>query len=278
MQIGVGLPAMVPGASPVDVLSWAKTAETRGFSSLGVLDRIVYGNYEPLTTLAVAAGATTRIRLSTTVLLGPTRAPTVLAKQAATVHALSGGRLDLGLAVGGRRDDYDVTGTPFGTRGRALDDLVGTLRRTWREDEIGPTPPEPPRILIGGHSDAAMRRAAATADGWISGSGSAEPYADRLVRLRKAWADAGRQDEPRLVALAYFALGPDGAALAGYYLGGCYAGMGRYAQRVIDETLLDRKSIVDTIAEYREAGCDELMLFPCSPKLGQLDLLSEALA
>ena len=278
MEIGVGLPAMVPGTRPGAILDWARTAEARGFSSLAVLDRIVYNNYEPLTTLAVAAGATSRIRLTTTVLLSPTRGTITLAKQAATVHALSGGRLELGLAVGGRRDDYIVTSTPYRARGRILDDQIGTLRRTWRGGEIGPVLDTPPRILLGGHSDAAMRRAAVSADGWISGSGSAEPYADRLTRLRKAWADAGRQDEPRLVSLAYFAFGINGGSLATDYLGGCYAGMGRYAQRVIDETLLNRQSLVDTIAEHAEAGCDELILFPCSPAIGQLDLLSEALA
>ncbi|WP_410586036.1 LLM class flavin-dependent oxidoreductase [Amycolatopsis sp. lyj-23] len=278
MRIGVGLPAMVPGTRGADLLGWAVTAEARGFSTLGVLDRIVYPNHEPLTALAVAAGATRRIRLSTTVLLGATRTPAVLAKQAATLHELSGGRLELGLAAGGRRDDFDVTGTSFTRRGRHLDELITTLRRTWRDGEIGPTPATPPPVLVGGHSEAAMRRAAASADGWISGSGSAEPYADRLTRLRKAWADAGRTDEPRLVALAYFALGPDGGTLARTYLGGCYRGMGRYTERVIGETLLTREALARTAAEYADAGCQELVLFPCSAELRQLDLLTEALS
>ncbi|SEF24393.1 Flavin-dependent oxidoreductase, luciferase family (includes alkanesulfonate monooxygenase SsuD and methylene tetrahydromethanopterin reductase) [Amycolatopsis pretoriensis] len=278
MRIGVGLPAMVPGASGADVLDWARTAEARNFSTLGVLDRIVYPNHEPLTTLAVAAGATRRIRLTTTVLLGATRSPAVLAKQAATLHELSGGRLELGLAAGGRRDDFDVTGTAFTRRGRNLDELVTTLRRTWGAGEIGPTPAAPPPVLIGGHSEAAMRRAAGLADGWISGSGSAEPYADRLTRLRKAWAEAGRTDEPRLVALAYFALGPDGSALARDYLGGCYRGMGRYAERVVGETLLTRGALARTAAEYAGAGCQELVLFPCSADLRQLDRLTDALS
>ncbi|MGW3963646.1 LLM class flavin-dependent oxidoreductase [Amycolatopsis sp. NPDC005003] len=278
MRIGVGLPAMVPGTRGADLLGWAVTAEARGFSTLGVLDRIVYPNHEPLTTLAVAAGATRRIRLSTTVLLGATRNPAVLAKEAATLHELSGGRLELGLAAGGRRDDFDVTGTSFTRRGRNLDELITTLRRTWRDGEIGPTPATPPPVLLGGHSEAAMRRAAAIADGWISGSGSAEPYADRLTRLRKAWAEAGRTDEPRLVALAYFALGPDGSTQARAYLGGCYRGMGRYAERVIGETLLTREALARTAAEYADAGCHELVLFPCSAGLGQLDLLTEALS
>ncbi|MEV5713123.1 LLM class flavin-dependent oxidoreductase [Amycolatopsis mediterranei] len=278
MRIGVGLPAMVPGTRGADLLGWAVTAEARGFSTLGVLDRIVYPNHEPLTTLAVAAGATRRIRLSTTVLLGATRNPAVLAKQAATLHELSGGRLELGLAAGGRRDDFDVTGTSFTRRGRNLDELITTLRRTWGDGEIGPTPAAPPPVLLGGHSEAAMRRAAAIADGWISGSGSAEPYADRLTRLRKAWAEAGRTDEPRLVALAYFALGPDGSTLARAYLGGCYRGMGRYAERVVGETLLTREALARTAAEYADAGCQELVLFPCSAELRQLDLLTEALS
>ncbi|MFD8145394.1 LLM class flavin-dependent oxidoreductase [Streptomyces sp. NPDC059708] len=285
MHIGVGLPAMIPGTSPEQLLGWAVQAEESGYASLSVLDRIVYENYEPLVTLAAAAAVTRRIGLGTTVLLAATRGTgAVLAKQAASVHRLSGGRLTLGIAVGGREDDYTATGTPYRTRGRDLDTLIGCLRDIWDGGDgpgatgpIGPSlPGGGPSLLIGGHSDAAMRRAARHARGWISGSGSAEPFAARLARLDRAWEDAGRIRRPRVVALAYFALGERAEARAEGYLGGCY-GTGPYARRVIGEALTTPEAVAAAADEYARAGCDELVLLPCDPDPHQLTLLTRAL-
>src|SRR4029079_17943653 len=96
MDIGIGLPSTIPGAGSQQTLEWARRAEARGFSTLGTIDRIVYPCQEPLIALAVAAGATERIKLMTAILLAPTRPNgAVLAKQAATLDLLSGGRLVL---------------------------------------------------------------------------------------------------------------------------------------------------------------------------------------
>src|SRR5690349_13644459 len=98
MDVAIGLPNAVLGATGEQLVEWARRAEARGFSSLGSIDRILYENYEPLTALAAAAAVTERIGLCTSVLLGPLRVNAVeLAKQALSVNALSAGRLTLGI-------------------------------------------------------------------------------------------------------------------------------------------------------------------------------------
>lgn len=139
MDVGIGLPNMVPGAGGAEIIEWARRAEARGFSSLGTLDRILYESYEPLTALAAAAAVTERIGLLTAVLLGPlrTNAP-LLAKQAQSVQALSGGRLTLGLGLGAREDDYEASGVETGERGRIFDALLTELTDAWKKGGIGP--------------------------------------------------------------------------------------------------------------------------------------------
>src|SRR5687768_6741334 len=110
MDLGIGLPNTIKGTYGLDLLEWARYADVGPFASVGVFDRLVYDSLDPLMTLAAVAGATERVRLVTSVVIGPLRNPVVLAKEAATLDVLSGGRLTLGLALGARRDDYDVTG------------------------------------------------------------------------------------------------------------------------------------------------------------------------
>src|SRR5579864_2252296 len=112
MKIGLGIPANIPGVPGEQILAWASIADAGPFSTLGLIDRLVYPNYDVLITLAAAAGVTNRIRLTTSVLLAPLRNAVFLAKQAASLDALSGGRLTLGLGIGGREDDYLAAGVP----------------------------------------------------------------------------------------------------------------------------------------------------------------------
>ena len=221
MEVGIGLPSTIPGAGRDQLLEWARRAEARGFSTLGTIDRIVYPSHDPLIALAAAAAVTERIRLATTILLAPTRANgAVLAKQAATLDVLSGGRLVLGVAVGRREDDFEACRRRL-PRARAdprrdarpLRPHLG--RRGVRQaGGIGPPPAAGrPCLILGGLAGAAFRRAARHGDGWTGGNCTLEELAQGTARLRAAWEAAGRDGSPRTMAQPYYALG-DGAEQA----------------------------------------------------------------
>src|SRR6266540_3567495 len=129
MRVGVGLPTSTPGAGRQLILEWARAADAGPFSSLGVIDRLVYRCWEPLASLAACAAVTERVRLVTMVVIGPLRRTSLLAAQAASVDALSGGRLVLGLGLGARHDDYAAAGVETRGRGAALTRQLVDLRR-----------------------------------------------------------------------------------------------------------------------------------------------------
>jgi alkanesulfonate monooxygenase SsuD/methylene tetrahydromethanopterin reductase-like flavin-dependent oxidoreductase (luciferase family) len=282
MDVGIGLPATIPGVEREQLLEWARRAERRGFPSLGTIDRIVYGNYEPLIALAAAAAVTERIRLATTIMIAPYRANGVLlAKQAASVDHLSGGRLVLGVAVGGREDDYEASGVDFHRRGRDMDRMLDEWQRVWGGESFGTAgavgPSARPTLIIGGASDAAFKRAARYADGWVMGGGAPDQFRAGAAKLAEAWAAAGRSGAPRTMALAYFALGDGAKAAADSYLRDYYAFLGDYAGMVADSAATDASTVRAYVEGFAEAGCDELFLFPCDPDPGQVDLLADAL-
>jgi len=281
VDIGIGLPNAVRGVGRDGIVDWARRAEAAGFSTLGTIDRIAYPNYEPLIALAAAAAATERIRLMTDILIAPLRANTSLfAKQTATIDHLSGGRLVLGLAPGGREDDYTLGGVDFHRRGRLFDEMLEALPGLWAgEGGLGPAPASPggrPGLLIGGTSDVAYRRAARHADGWTSGGGGPDGFAQGLERARTAWKEAGRDGEPRTAALFYFALGDDPEGDARRSLGGYYSFLGEYSDRVVESAVKDVEGLRAILAAYEGHGCDEVICFPASADPAQVDLLAAA--
>lgn len=286
MEIGIGLPSSVPGASGADVVAWAREGERAGFATLAALDRLVFDSYECLIALAAAAAVTERARLATAIMISPLRTSTaLLAKQVASVDRLSGGRLTLGLAVGGRPDDFSASGAAFERRGRLLDEQVSEMRRIWAGERrgiaggIGPAPAGPagPPLILGGHSPRAISRAARLGDGWISGAGAGS-FAAGVGQFRAAWQAAGRAGQPRLQALAYFALGSDACGVAERYLGGYYGFAPPYARAVIGGALTDEQQVAAAVAGLQEAGCDEVLFVPCSADVDQVGLLVQALA
>jgi alkanesulfonate monooxygenase SsuD/methylene tetrahydromethanopterin reductase-like flavin-dependent oxidoreductase (luciferase family) len=280
MDIGIGLPSTIPGTRGDQIIEWSKVSEEHGFSTLGVIDRLVYGNAEPLVTLGAAAAVTTRIRLMTSILLVPWRAnATLVAKQAATVNHLSGGRLVLGMAVGGYEDDYEASGVPFRERGRRFDDMLADMTRIWAGEPrgvagaIGPAGLDRSQIVFGGNSAKAHARVAKWGAGWIAGSRGVDAFRQGADAVRKVWTEHGRDGTPRLLALPYFSLGQRARQNAESYLTDHYAIEGSAAP-VIAAALTDATAIRDEIAAYEAAGCDELMLFPCDPDPEQIRLLA----
>jgi alkanesulfonate monooxygenase SsuD/methylene tetrahydromethanopterin reductase-like flavin-dependent oxidoreductase (luciferase family) len=280
MDIGIGLPNAVRGVDRAGIVDWARRAEEAGFASLGTIDRIAYSNYESLIVLAAAAAVTERIRLVTDILIAPLRASTaLLAKQAATIDSLSGGRLVLGLSPGAREDDYTVSGVDFHARGRTFDRQLEELPRLWRgEGGVGPAPAngERPGLLIGGSSPAAFRRAARHADGWTMGGGPPDAFPEAAATLREAWAAEDRDGEPRTMALFYFALGDGARRAAEESLGDYYAWLGEYAQQIVEGTATDAGAVRERLAAFDEAGVDEVICFPASADPGQVELLADA--
>ncbi len=285
MEVGIGLPNAVPGTTGKQLTDWARAAEGAGFSTLGTIDRVVYGNFEPMTALAAAASVTERIRLATTVLLAPIRAnPAMIAKQALSVDALAGGgRFVLGVAVGGREDDYEVSGFPIGKRGAWFDEHLGDVREIWDGAgdlgaKVGPRPLNGgPTLIVGGSVDAAFERAARHGDGWIMGGGAPEQFAEGLEKLKAAWSKAGREGEPQAKSLAYFSLGDDAEQNAESYLGDYYGWLGEETAGMIAASAAkDADTVKGYMSAFEDAGCGELILFPCASDPKQVELLAEA--
>ena len=209
VNIGIGLPTTVPGATGDLVLEWARRADAGPFSSVGVLERVVYDSYDPFAALAAAAAATSRVRLATMIAIGPLRSTALLAKQAASVHALSGGRLTLGLAVGARTEDFDAAGVEHKGRGKRLGEQLAYIRGNVDGDSVGPSR-DGIEILVGGLSGQAYSRMARYADGYAHNGGPPRAFANAAGRALAAWSDLGRPGQPKLWGQGYFAFGdPD---------------------------------------------------------------------
>jgi alkanesulfonate monooxygenase SsuD/methylene tetrahydromethanopterin reductase-like flavin-dependent oxidoreductase (luciferase family) len=282
MKIGIGLPTAIPGVRRDHVLEWSRRADAAGFSSLAALDRLVYLNWEPLVALGAAAAVTERIGLMTAVLLLPYREnAAVVAKQTATIHAFSGGRLTLGVGLGSRDDDYAASGVPMRGRGRRMNEMLGEIRRLWEGAEVGyaggvgpDVSDDPPRVIVGGSSDQAFWRAAEYGDGWMLGGGSPDRFAELSEKLMAAWRERGREGEPGRLALTYFALGRDPKGDTERSIRHYYSSAPAYADAIAAVTAKGEDAVRERLDYFREAGVDEVMMFPASAEPGQVDLLA----
>jgi alkanesulfonate monooxygenase SsuD/methylene tetrahydromethanopterin reductase-like flavin-dependent oxidoreductase (luciferase family) len=287
VDIGIGLPNTVPGTEGRTLIDWARHAEEAGFSTLGTIGRLVYPNYEELIALSAAAAVTSQIRLTTGVLLAPLYTNSALfAKQAASLDRLSGGRLVLGLGLGGRDDDFAASGVSTQGRGHRLEEQVAMMKRAWAGEEfgyaggIGPEPARRggPEIILGGSTEATFRRVARLADGWIMGGGTPDMFAQAAAGVDQAWQDADRAGRPRKLTLAYFGLGPEARSQAEGYLLHYYGWLGEIANMIAGSAAVSPEMVKSYIAAFEASGCDEIIFVPTASRLDQISLLAEAIA
>jgi probable F420-dependent oxidoreductase len=244
MKIGFGAPVAGAWATPGYLTAFARRAEDAGYESLWSFQRLLvpegsgmeqvyWSVLDPMVALGFVAASTSRIRLGVAVVNLPFVSPAVLAKQAATVDVLSGGRLDLGLGIGWMPEEFAATGASTARRGARTEEYLAVLRTLWA-DEVssfdgefytippGAQDPRPvqkpgPPVLLGGMSRAAMDRAGRIADGWITSSrADLAKISEAVAVIREAASAAGRDPDAvriicRGVVLAGVpAEGPDG--------------------------------------------------------------------
>jgi alkanesulfonate monooxygenase SsuD/methylene tetrahydromethanopterin reductase-like flavin-dependent oxidoreductase (luciferase family) len=285
LQIGIGLPNPVLDVPGGLVIAWARRAEERGFSALATIDRIAYPSYDSLTALTAAAAVTDRIGLVTNILVEPVYSPVLLAKVTASLDQLSGGRFTLGRGVGGRPDDFQLTGRSFDDRGRRFDADLELLHAAWGGQPVAgsPFPVGPPAtrgripLLIGGQPELAAPRAARWDAGFSIGGAPPAMAGGAIQEFRKAWEEAGGTGRPRIVALSYFSLGEEHTAESLHNLRTYYGFLGDWAEQVAGGAPRTPEAVRAQAAAFEEAGVDELIFDPTVADLDQVDLLADAI-
>jgi probable F420-dependent oxidoreductase len=241
MQVGLHAIGIGSGARREVIDAVARHAEAAGFCTLWAGEHVVmvdrgasrypYADdgqlavpadadwLDPMIALSFAAAATSSIRLATGVLLVPEHNPLILAKQAASLDRLSGGRFVLGVGVGWSREEFAALGIPFERRGARADEYLAAMRALWREDPVSfhgefasftdiRVNPKPVRdrqipVIVGGNSDAALRRAARVGDGWYGFNlAGVDHVRERVQRLRELCAAADRDPAELYLAVA----------------------------------------------------------------------------
>ena len=266
MKIGIGIPNQVRDVHASVIPAWAAQAEDAGFAMLSTVGRIAYPGVDDTVALAAAAGATSTIGLMSGVLLGTVWPPTLLAKTLAGIDGVSGGRLTAGIGIGGSRpDDFVVDGLPPAGLGKRIDHDLEVYRSVWRGEPVGgganaavPAGTREVPLLFGGNAPASFRRMATWGEGYIAGAVPAAMAKASFESARAAWQDAGRSGSPRLIALAYFAIGdPDRgkANIFDYYsIAGDY-----FANLLVENVASTAEQVRSIIASFEDIGVEELV-------------------
>jgi probable F420-dependent oxidoreductase len=290
-NIGVCFVNPAPEVSPRFVIEMARKAEEIGLHSLWVNDRVTYDNLEPLTVLSAASAVTRKIKIGTSILLAALRHPVLLAKTAASIDFLSGGRLILGLGVGGSASEFDAVEVPFKGRGGRVAEQIQLMRRLWegnpvthegryfrlRNLNLGPkTIQDPcPPVWLGGAAEAALKRVGLIADGYICGTGSLKRFEAVWEKICGYAGDAGRNPGSiEKAGISYIAIDQNKSRA----VAACEAYLKRYYGKVTidvdDHTVFGPPAeCVEKIARLFNKGLGTLILRVVKPELRQLDLL-----
>ncbi|MDN5892383.1 MAG: TIGR03619 family F420-dependent LLM class oxidoreductase [Nocardioides sp.] len=274
--------------------NYAARAEELGFESLWAWDHLFLGSKQPfpqleaLTTLAVLATQTTSVTLGTGILVLPIRDPALLAKTAATIQQLSGGRLSLGLAAGWYEREFEATGTPFKGRGKTFERNLEICRQLWEEDEVTGTwddlsfrrvkmlpKVERPGILIGGYVDRVLRRVATMGDGWLTYFYTAEAFAESWAKICRFAEEADRDPaELRNVSQLPLCIGDsheEATSRVGPWLAS-YFDTPEWSDATPDSAICGTpEQCAEQIAEHIEVGVQEICLIPYGYEQDQVE-------
>jgi alkanesulfonate monooxygenase SsuD/methylene tetrahydromethanopterin reductase-like flavin-dependent oxidoreductase (luciferase family) len=276
MEIGMALPTMATGFTRATFVEWCGGIDEGPYSSVSAGERITFHNPELLVTSTAAAALTERVQVITNIAVLPLHRPAMLAQQLATLDVLAGGRLMVGVGVGGREQDYRALDIPYDGRHARLDSGVAELRRLWSGapayaggQPVGPSPHRPggPPLLAAAMGPKSMARAARWAAGVTGFSIGADP--EEIARGNRmaldAWETEGRDERPRLVSGSFFLLGGPGAddqlkRFARAYL----AVFGDRAADALAQLvgISSPSRLLDALAAAEAAGCDEFILVP----------------
>jgi probable F420-dependent oxidoreductase len=292
-HIGLAWVNPAPLTKPENVVHFATSCEAMGCHSMWTIDRVAYDNLEPLTVLAAAAGATQRIRLGTSVLLGNLRHASHVAKIVSTLDFISNGRVTLGLGFGSRESDYKAVEIPFEHRGSRAVEQVQLMKRLWTEDSVtfkgkfynvenlslGPKPiqkPHPP-IWTGGSAEVALKRAGTWADGFICGSSAIPDFPSTWEKIA-GYARANGRDPNKIskAGLTFMAIHDDQnkavKAVEDYVM----RYYGRLRADVANTSLVGSPAAVtERIGAFLARGLDTLIIGVADPDPRQLDLFGE---
>ena len=281
MKIGIGLPNQVRNVRPEAIPQWAARAEEAGFSTLGTIGRYAYPGVNDTVALAAAAGATSRIELLSHVLLAPTWPAELLAKELAGIDGVSGHRLTIGIGIGGRPDDFVVDGYGMGGRGKRMDRDIEIYRKIWNGEPVGggPNPAVPAStrqvpMLFGGSSPAAYARMAREGVGYVGGSLPPSMVAPAFEAARAAWKDAGRDGDPRIVAIGYFALGDADRGRAN--VKDYYSFLGEELSNGVAAGVSGTPAAVkEAVQAYSDLGVDDFVLIGASDDVDEISRVAE---
>jgi alkanesulfonate monooxygenase SsuD/methylene tetrahydromethanopterin reductase-like flavin-dependent oxidoreductase (luciferase family) len=288
------MPVMEPGLDRATLRDWARLVDDNPFSSLCWGERIAFDNPESLTLLGALAAWTDRVRLVTTVVIPQLHDPVMLAKAMATGDMLSGGRLTVGIGVGGRHEDYRAVGADPATQTmREMAERVAVMRRVWAGEKttdstlpVGPPPVQHggPELLVGTTGPKTLRSAAGWADGLagITLDLDAGAQNELFDVARDAWRAAGR-GAPHLATSFWFAVGEGGAPREQVHRH-LLRYMNWIPAEIVDAmapttgwagTQDDLRAV---LARFADIGTDEIHLIPTSSELDQVRRVAEVVA